>query len=126
MKEAFIISYCLILNGFAFAQQTPGVKVLAKVKKGAIFLRWAPTNSEAWSIANQRGYQIERFLITRKNEVIRKPERTLLTPSPLKPKPLAQWKNDVEKNDYSAIAAQAIYGSSFQVTLPQNTSFTEI
>src|SRR5258708_36182485 len=64
--------------------------------------------------------------MNRKNEVIKKPERILITPAPLKPKPLEQWKTDAEKNDYSAIAAQAIYGSSFQVTLPQNGSFTEV
>ncbi len=126
MRRILLLSYCVFFSMIATAQQKPGVKLLAKSKSGSILLRWAPTNSFAWTQANQKGYRIERFTIARRNEVVKKPEKLLLTSVPLKPKPLEQWKTDAEKNDYSAIAAQAIYGSSFQVTLPQNGSFTEV
>src|SRR5260221_5871800 len=126
MRRILLLSYCVFFGMIASAQQKPGVKLLAKSKSGSILLRWAPTNSFAWTQANQKGYRIERFTIARRNEVVKKPEKFLLTSAPLKPKPLEQWKTDAEKNDYSAIAAQAIYGSSFQVTLPQNGSFTEV
>src|SRR5258708_33903056 len=115
MRHLLTISYCILFSTLAIGQQKPGVKLLAKAKGGTILLRWAPTNSLTWLQANQKGYRIERYLMTRKNEVIKKPERILITPAPLKPKPLKQWKTDARKNDYSAIAAQAIYGISFQV-----------
>ncbi|HTH56130.1 MAG TPA: hypothetical protein VL728_08780 [Cyclobacteriaceae bacterium] len=99
---------------------------MAKPKDGSILLRWAPTNSMTWLRANKNGYYVERFVITRKNEILKKPEKILLSAKPLKPKPLEHWRSEVEKNDYSAVAAQAIYGSSFQATIPQNGSFTDI
>lgn len=116
---------CLFMSAVALAQK-PGVKLLAKPSNGSILLRWAPTNSLTWSQANQNGYYIERYAITRKHEVLKKPEKVLLTSKPLRPKPLVQWRADAQKNDYSAVAAQAIYGSSFQVTLPQNGSLAEV
>lgn len=126
MRRFITLSSCILLGTLAHAQQKPGVKLLAKVKDGSVLLRWAPTNSLTWSQANQKGYRIERYVITRKNDIIKKPEKIFLTPSPLKPKPLEQWRSDAKENDYSAIAAQAIYGSSFEVTLPQNGSLTEV
>lgn len=125
MMRSFIIACCLIMGTTVFAQK-PGVKLLAKPKNGFILLRWAPTNSMTWLQANQNGYYVERYVITRKNEVLKRPEKILLTPRPLKPKPLEQWRSEAEKNDYTAVAAQAIYGSSFQVTLPRNGSLTEV
>lgn len=126
MKPILLFSFCVFFGMSASAQQKPGVKLLAKAKGKSILLRWAPTTSSTWLQGNQKGYQVERYTISRNKEILRKPEKIFLTPSPLKPKPLEQWKSDAEKNNYSAVAAQAIYGGSFQVTLPQNGSFTEV
>lgn len=119
----WILSQALMVVG---QQQTSGVKLLAKVKGKSILLRWAPTNSSAWLLGNKNGYKIDRYLITNKNQVVGKPTRIQLTPAPLKPRPKEQWEADAKRNDYSAIAAQAIYGSSFQVSMPQSPSMSEV
>jgi len=89
-------------------------------------LRWAPTSSSVWMQGNQKGYRIERFTIAREKEILKGPRKIQLTSTPLKPKPVEQWKSDAEVNKYSAIAAQAIYGSSFQVSMPQSNNLAEI
>lgn len=126
MKHLYLFIGIFFLSSFAVAQQNPGVKLLAKVKGKSILLRWAPTNSSAWSQGNKYGYHIDRYQITGKNKPVGKPVRVSLTPAPLKPKPLDAWRADAAKNDYSAIAAQAIYGSSFEVSMSENASLSEV
>ncbi|MBS1506690.1 MAG: hypothetical protein JSS79_08595 [Bacteroidetes bacterium] len=125
MKNILLFVTCLLLNTLLFAQEKPAVKLLAKVKGKSILLRWAPTTSGAWSQGNKYGYKIDRYLITGQGKVVGKPVRLSLTPVALKPRPLDDWKADA-KNDYSAIAAQAIYGSSFQVTMSENAGLSEV
>lgn len=126
MRRLIIILHFVFFGSAVIAQERPGVKLLAKSKDQAILLRWAPTNSFTWLQGNLKGYHIERYTISRKKEILRKPEKILLTSSPLKPRPVNQWKSDAEKNKYSAIAAQSIYGSTFQVQLSQNGSLGEV
>jgi hypothetical protein len=128
MKKSLFIISCILSQALMVVgqQQKSGVKLLAKVKGKSILLRWAPTNPSAWLMGNKNGYKIDRYLITNKNQVVGKPTRIQLTPVPLKPRPKEQWEADAKRNDYSAIAAQAIYGSSFQVTMPQSPSMSEV
>jgi fibronectin type 3 domain-containing protein len=127
MKHGLILFFILFLSIFDIAaQQKPGVKLLAKVKGKSIMLRWAPTSSSVWMQGNQKGYRIERFTIAREKEILKGPKKLQLTSTPLKPRPVEQWKADAEVNKYSAIAAQAIYGSSFQVSMPQSNNLAEI
>src|SRR4051812_39014652 len=127
MKHGLILFFILFLSIFDIAaQQKPGVKLLAKVKGKSIMLRWAPTSSSVWMQGNQKGYRIERFTIAREKEILKGPKKLQLTSIPLKPRPVEQWKADAEVNKYSAIAAQAIYGSSFQVSMPQSNNLAEI
>jgi len=127
MKHGLILFFILFWPATEItAQQKPGVKLLAKVKGKSIMLRWAPTSSSVWMQGNQKGYRIERFTIAREKQILKGPKKIQLTSTPLKPKPVEQWKSDAEVNKYSAIAAQAIYGSSFQVSMPQSNNLAEI
>jgi uncharacterized protein len=124
-KIVYIFSICLFTAG-VFAQEVgSSVKLLAKVKSNSILLRWAPTDRETWNQGNINGYQIERYTIA-KGTTLLKPEKTILNKAPYKPKPLEQWKSDALVNKYSAIAAQAIYGKSFQVTAANPNNLADI
>ncbi len=90
----------------------------------SIKLRWAPTTMYAWKESNKSGYIVERFPFRKGNQILPLEERQrgiILTPQPLKPWTEAeQWKPLMEKNDYAAIAAQALYGKNFQATTSGN------
>jgi uncharacterized protein len=111
-----VLSYSCCFN--LFAQERHSVKLLARSNGKVILLRWAPTDAQTWVNGNQQGYVLERYTITKGNELVKPPERKILSSSVFKPKPLAQWEADAARNDYTSIAAQAIYGSSFDVKTP--------
>lgn len=122
MKNLFKIYLFLILafNSFLLMSQESvpdenKIQLIARVQSKKIALRWAVTTPTAWIRANKYGYVIERFTIKRNDQRLETPIKKQLTFSPLKPKPLDEWKNAVENNDYAAIFAQALYGESFQV-----------
>ncbi len=125
-KLIFIIAVISFFTSIGFAQERGSVKLLAKVKSNSILLRWAPTDPTTWNSGNTNGYQIERYTIAKGTTLLSKPEKLNLNKDPFKPKPLEQWKNDALANKYSAIAAQAIYGKSFQVTATNPNNLTDI
>lgn len=98
------------------ADSTRGVKVLGRAQKDRILLRWAVTDPVSWQYANKYGYVVERYTILRDGKVIKSPERRVMTPTPLKPAPQPAWEKVMDSNDYAAIAAQSLFGDSFQVT----------
>ncbi|SFD45091.1 hypothetical protein SAMN05518672_1022 [Chitinophaga sp. CF118] len=98
---------------------TPAVMVLAKPQKDAIWLRWAINSPLAWKYANNYGYTIERYTITRGGHALTIPERKLLTPVPVKPHPQPDWKPLTDSSDGAAIIAMALYGESFKSTIEQ-------
>lgn len=118
-----IVVNCFALDGQS--QERGAVKLLAKVKSNSILLRWAPTDPETWNQGNIYGYQIERYTIA-KGTTLLKPEKIILNKEPYKPKPLEEWSGDALVNKYSAIAAQAIYGKSFQVTTTNPNNLADI
>lgn len=93
-----------------------GMQLIAKAALDSVVLRWAPTSPAAWDMLNRYGYRLERFTILRDGQRLNIPEQLVLNPQPLKPKPLPAWEALVMGNDYAAIAAQAIYGESFEVS----------
>ncbi len=117
------ITHILILIGFLSisvkAQQNDpltSVQVIANPKNGEITLRWAPASSRVWTRGNRNGYLIERYTILRDGKRLTQPEARTITQLPVKPEPLENWQDIVEDNRYGAIAAQALYGETFQVT----------
>ncbi len=91
------------------------IKVIARVNKDKILLRWAVTTPSAWLKANKYGYVIERYTIIKEGQLLDKPVKKLITPTPLLPRPVEEWEVISETNDYAAILLQALYGDSFEV-----------
>ncbi len=118
-KIIILISIFLSIKKITYAQESnvipPSIKVLSRVDSNSIMLRWAVTNSSAWVKANKYGYSIERFTVKRDGLQLDKPKKTLLTPTPITPKPLAEWENIVKNNNHAAILAQALYGETFEI-----------
>jgi uncharacterized protein len=113
----------LFVSTYSVAQ-TPQVKLLAKVRNDSILLRWAPTDPIIWQYGNKYGYMVERYTIIRGGStLLSNPIKVLLTSAPLKPQPLEKWRAAVERDDYAAIAAEAIFSSSFEVTKPTTNVF---
>lgn len=99
------------------------IRTVGRPSSDSVSLRWAPVNFEAWRTGNTSGYTIERYVLIRDGQMLRVPERRVLA-SGLKPRPEEQWENLVTKNQYAAIAAQALYGDRFEIDLSQSNVFT--
>ncbi|MEO1049141.1 MAG: hypothetical protein AAFX87_00855 [Bacteroidota bacterium] len=106
----------------AVAQQTneveakPGVAVIARPLQDSILLRWGATSPISWQLSNQYGYMIERVTILRNFKLLPTPEKRIITPSPIKPWPMAQWEALVDQDDHAGVAAQALFGETFEIT----------
>jgi len=118
----------VVWEGNIYSQDPPGgsdpIAIVSRNAKDSIKLRWAPLNYSVWLAGNTSGYIVERFTITRNGLVLTPPEKTTLTPSPLKPWPEQRWQSLVSSNKYAAIAAQALYGDRFEVNLKQSDIFS--
>ena len=94
---------------------TSKIGLMAKSYGDSVVLRWAPDKPGAWSIGNKIGYRIER--VTFKADSTFDPaEFKLLEEQPIKAWPLDDWQKIIDPNDpnpYAAIAAQSLYGKSF-------------
>jgi len=109
----FLGLFCLTIN----AQDTGRkIEVLAKAGQESIMLRWGPNDPVAWERLNEYGYIVERITISRNGILLNPTENKILTELPLKPKPLNNWEELVDANDYAAVAAQAIHGETFELT----------
>lgn len=116
----YIFSITFLFFGIICAQfaQSDDIQILGQVKKEAIWLRWGLTTPLSWKNANQKGVTIERYTITQNQQMLDNipSSRKILTSTPLKPQPLDKWMPLLENNDFIAVAAQAIYGESFELT----------
>ena len=109
----------LLLSGGSniLAQQdTIRLHLRPNVTHDHIQLRWVAGTSASWYFTNKNGVIIERYTILRDGNVLATPEKTILTPTPLKPPRLDDWKEIVEGNPNAAIIAQALYGTDFEVS----------
>ncbi len=97
----------------------PEVKVIATATEDAILLRWAVTKPLAWKYANQYGYTIERTTIAIGDQILKDPVAQKITAMPILPKPMLEWETFSDTDTNAAIAAQAIYGSDFDVNMEQ-------
>ncbi len=93
----------------------PKVELIARPLKDSILVRWAPNNSLLWEDANKYGYMLERITLIRDGQLLSAPERKRLTQTPIMPLPLIVWERAVKSNKYAAIAAQALYGETFEM-----------
>ncbi|MCU0426279.1 MAG: hypothetical protein MUF71_11705 [Candidatus Kapabacteria bacterium] len=86
----------------------------ARSSTDSIILRWGVSSALAWRMANDTGYVVERLTL---DSLFKPVPNSLikLTPQPIKPWSLAEWKSRAtarkqEKNTYAAIATQMLYG----------------
>lgn len=91
------------------------IKVLARPSLDSIVLRWAPVNVDAWIKGSRNGYVVDRYTLVRDGKIVNPPEKKQLA-GLIKPWPEEQWERLVNQNKYAAIAAQALFGSEFELT----------
>ena len=102
--------------------QSPKVEVIAKTYLDSIVVRWAPNQASVWQYGNRYGYIVERATLAKGEQyTLTNPPTVTLTPEPLTPRPLNEWEPIAQYDKYAAIAAQAIYGESFEIVDPSNT-----
>ena len=103
----------------AIAQEDEDVKhelrLLARPTSDSIMLRWAPTSYRLWLVGNKYGYRVTKTLLLKDGELLKERKAILLTDQPLKPKPLTDWEKLDLRDEYAGVAAQSIYGDSFEV-----------
>ncbi|NQX80391.1 MAG: hypothetical protein HRT66_00130 [Flavobacteriaceae bacterium] len=88
--------------------------IMSSVKQnGDIQLRWGVNKSRAWRKLNQYGYQITRHTILRDSKILDNPD--IKNIGTFLAKPMAEWEQIVNTNDYAAVIAQSLYGESFEV-----------
>ena len=92
------------------------IKVISRVQKGRILLRWAPDKPAAWKLLNTYGYTIHRTTVSRDGKTLLDGAQKILNPSPITPGQKEDWEAMAKANDNAAIVAQAIFGASFAVT----------
>ena len=116
MKQLLII--LLLISVQVVAQDSTTVQLISRSLPDKVMLRWAVDEPNGWKMANELGFMVERSTISRNGEAVVPIERKLLTPSPLKPKPLEEWETLAKQDQNAAILAQALYGDSFETITP--------
>lgn len=99
------------------------IAVSARPSDDSITLRWAPLDFNVWKVGNERGYRVERYVVSRNGILLAAPEKAILRHR-LRPMEESQWMPLVQENKYAAIAAQAFFGDRFEVDLRQSDAFT--
>ncbi len=123
-----VIGVLWITSGQALSQKADSVTsemiaVTARPSADSITLRWAPLNFNVWQLGNQYGYKIERYIISRKGNLLKEQEKLILSPS-LKPLTVDHWESLVKGDKYGAVAAQALFGDRFEINLSQSDVLT--
>ena len=88
--------------------------LMTRIDRDSIVLRWAPSKPGAWIETNKFGYTLERVTLDKQGKVVPGSLHQLSTAA-LKPWSLDEWKSRAARdNRFAAIAAQALYGKSFE------------
>jgi fibronectin type 3 domain-containing protein len=109
----------------SFAQEDSSennIFIIARPTPDSIMLRWAPGNYEYWQYGNQYGYTVVRYTILRDSMLLDSPQKQILTPEGIQAWELDKWETLVKTNTYGGVAAQALYGDSFEVDAGTGTT----
>jgi len=105
------------LSGFA---QDNGIQVIARSKKNAVWLRWAPTSPYVWELGNKYGYVVERFTMNMQGkfdkDFAQKPR--LLATQPVKPYSREEFEKLAQTDDKAGAVAEMIYSEQFRGSYP--------
>lgn len=99
------------------------IQAMGHIADGKVLIRWAPSSSISWQKGNQYGYSLYRKTVIRNGVILDKPDSIFL--GQFKPMPLDKWKPYADSSTF-AIAAEAIYGKRFEVSVTNKTSFMDI
>ena len=118
LLSIFIILF--VTNGLNLSAQqrinnprSAEINIIARADADSVVLRWAPSKSGGWVIANQIGYTIERAKLN-PEKPIQRSDYKKMNESSIKPLSLEEWKQKTDENNiFSAVAAQALYGKLF-------------
>jgi hypothetical protein len=111
----FVTGPGLVAKVFSQNEEEPAVHVQGRATDRSIKLRWAPSTPATWQLSLQYGYTIERVLLTENGKTLDKPKKILLNTVPIKPAVQRLWELEIDNDDYVAVAAQAIYGETFEL-----------
>ncbi len=90
--------------------RTADLKISLLSRGDSVVIRWAVSTPGGWITANKAGYVVERLQV---DTLFSSGQKVVLTPEPLKPWTLEEWKSRSSGNDmFAAIAAQCLYGKS--------------
>lgn len=116
---------CLLqANAQNVKEKRAAVEVIGRADKRKITLRWAPNEPYAWRTSMTYGFAVERYTIMRDSVLLKRPEKDDVRT--IKPWAVADWKQLTEEDDYGAVAAQAIYGETFEVTEDLTSDITQV
>lgn len=113
----FSLVFLAFIVRLSHAQDTEKheLKLLARPLTDSVMLRWAPSTYRLWITGNQYGYLVSRTLVYQNGKIISGSSPQLLTLQPIKPESLDEWEKLADLTDMAGIAAQAIYGSDFDL-----------
>ena len=112
---SILIFLIVIVSAKSFAQEEAKIRAIARPYPDSISVRWAPDNAVAWHFLNEYGYRVLRYTMMRDGKVLEEPDSVAVSNELFKPEPLSKWEPYSETSDYVPIAAQAIYGESFEL-----------
>jgi len=126
MKKLLTIAVLFLGLNTALTQNIPSVQLSISYDSinQKVLLRWAPDNVQLWQLANTHGYTIEKYYYQRDGELLNIPLRKEVLIKKKKPRPLDEWEDFVQINDYAAIAAQSVYGNGINLNDSQNGMFS--
>ena len=126
MNAKYLILFIFLGFGYSLLGQinpeqneVRALKMLARTNGKEIKLRWAPTSPETWFDCNKVGYVLVRHTYKRNGQLLGWEERSV--PVPMTDNPIfplqteEEWQPIMQRNEYAAIGAQAIFGDSFGV-----------
>ncbi len=94
--------------------QSLKLHIVARPLPDSIVLRWAPTDFKTWETANIYGYKLLRYTISRDTSLLSLPVYKELA-NTIKVSDINAWESPVKRNKYAAIAAQALFGKTFDI-----------
>lgn len=127
MSKVKLLTLFLFFITLSYSQtKEPAIMVNARAQKNRILIRWAINSPSEWKKAHKKGFVINRVTVLRNGKILPKPEKVLLTKTPLRPEALDLWLDLVQKDNNAAIIAQSIYGESFEVSGAKESDLSRI
>lgn len=115
-----ILYIILILSGFINVVSAANNKSKHKLyissykTSEGVMLRWAPNTPIAWKLSNKFGFRLERYVMRRDGKLLRNGNKKILSEK-ITNLPMSDWEKAVDTSMYAAVAAEALFGSSFEV-----------